>query len=99
LIAAFRRWVEPYDAVLTPPATGEAPDHSTTGDPVFCSRWSLIGAPAISIPTGAGPSGLPLGLQMVGARGKDRELLTAARWVESRLGRCSPETIAIKHGR
>jgi len=87
LIAAFGEWSAPYDAILTPPALGEAPDLATTGDPRFCSRWTFVGAPAIAIPTGIGPAGLPLGLQLVGARGGDRRLLAAARWAEARLPR------------
>src|SRR5439155_1085932 len=61
LVAAFVDWAAPYDAILTPPTTGEAPGLESTGDPRFCPRWSLIGAPAIVIPTGLGPSRLPLG--------------------------------------
>jgi len=87
LIAGFREWIAPYDAILTPPALGEAPDIATTGDPRLCSRWTFLGAPAIVIPTGTGPSGLPLGLQLVGARGADRRLLAAADWAEKRLSR------------
>ena len=83
LIEAFARWAAPYDAVLTPPTTGEAPGRETTGDPRFCSAWSLIGAPAITIPTGLGPSGLPLGLQLVAARLNDRALLAAAAWAQA----------------
>jgi len=64
---------------------GEAPGIETTGDPRFCSRWTFVGAPALVIPTGLGPSGLPLGLQLVGARGSDRRLLAAAAWSESLL--------------
>jgi len=85
LIAAFNDWAAPYDAILTPPAMGEAPGPETTGDPRFCSRWTFVGAPALVIPTGLGPSGLPLGLQLVGARGADRRLLAAAAWAESLL--------------
>jgi Asp-tRNA(Asn)/Glu-tRNA(Gln) amidotransferase A subunit family amidase len=85
LIAAFAEWAAPFDAILTPPVTGEAPTPETTGDPRFCSRWSLVGAPAIAIPTGLGPSGLPLGLQLVAAPGDDDRLLRAAAWVEARL--------------
>ncbi|HET8569322.1 MAG TPA: amidase [Candidatus Limnocylindria bacterium] len=85
LIDAFERWVRPFDAVLTPPAFGEAPTPETTGSPRFCSRWSLLGAPAVTIPTGRGPHGLPLGLQLVGARGDDRRLLAAAAWAEARI--------------
>jgi Asp-tRNA(Asn)/Glu-tRNA(Gln) amidotransferase A subunit family amidase len=85
LIAAFADWAEPYDAILTPPTTGEAPSTDTTGDPRFCSRWSLTGAPAIAIPTGLGPHRLPLGLQLVAAPGDDARLLAAAAWVEQWL--------------
>jgi Asp-tRNA(Asn)/Glu-tRNA(Gln) amidotransferase A subunit family amidase len=85
LVSLFRLWIAPYDAILTPPAIGEAPDWRTTGDPRFCSRWSLVGAPALSMPTGLGPCGLPLGIQLVGRPGDDRRLLAAARWAEARL--------------
>ena len=85
LIAAFNEWAAPYDAILTPPVLGEAPGRETTGDPRFCSRWTFVGAPALVIPTGLGPSGLPLGLQLVGARGSDRRLLSAAAWAASLL--------------
>jgi len=87
LIATFAEWSAPYDAILTPPALGEAPEPATTGDPRFCSRWTFVGAPALAIPTGLGPTGLPLGLQLVGARGADRRLLAAAAWAEARLPR------------
>ncbi len=86
LIREFARWIEPYDAVLSPPAVGEAPSSETTGSPRFCSRWSLLGVPAVTIPTGRGPHGLPLGLQLVGARGDDRRVIGAAAWVEKRIG-------------
>ena len=85
LIAAFNEWATPYDAILTPPTVGEAPTIETTGDPRFCSRWTFVGAPALVIPTGVGPSGLPLGLQLVGARGSDRRLLVAAAWAAALL--------------
>ena len=72
-----------FDAVITPPATGEAPATlEVTGDPTFCTIWTLLGAPAVSIPVGLGPRGLPLGLQIVGAYGRDDALLGAAAWCE-----------------
>ena len=82
LVADFSAWSTSYDAILTPPAVGEAPTPETTGDPRFCSRWSLVGAPAIVIPSGLGPHRLPLGLQLVAAPGDDRRLLSAAAWCE-----------------
>jgi Asp-tRNA(Asn)/Glu-tRNA(Gln) amidotransferase A subunit family amidase len=42
-----------YSAVITPPAAGEAPATlENTGDPRFCTIWTLVGHPAITIPTG-----------------------------------------------
>jgi len=74
------------DALLTPPTTGEAPASlETTGSPIFCSLWSLCGVPAVTIPTGLGPRGLPLGLQIVGSQGQDGRLLAAAEWCEARF--------------
>lgn len=85
LVAEFAAWAADYDAILTPPATGEAPTPETTGDPRFCTRWTLVGAPALVLPTGLGPTGLPLGLQIVGSPKADMRLLTAAAWIESRV--------------
>jgi Asp-tRNA(Asn)/Glu-tRNA(Gln) amidotransferase A subunit family amidase len=82
---AFASWATPYDAIVTPAAVGEAPTPETTGDPRFCTRWSLLGAPAIVIPSGLGPHRLPLGLQLVAAPGDDRRLLAAAAWCEATL--------------
>jgi Asp-tRNA(Asn)/Glu-tRNA(Gln) amidotransferase A subunit family amidase len=86
----FARWAAPFDAVLSPPATGEAPGLDTTGDPRFCTRWTLVGAPALVLPSGRGPHGLPLGLQLIGAQGQDRRLLQAAAWVERVLTPLGP---------
>jgi aspartyl-tRNA(Asn)/glutamyl-tRNA(Gln) amidotransferase subunit A len=74
------------DALLMPPAPGSAPDPSTTGDPVFNALASGVGLPAISIPTGLAPDGLPLGIQLVGAPLAEASLLEAARWVEAVVG-------------
>jgi len=72
-----------YAAIITPPAAGEAPATLTnTGDPSFCTIWTLIGAPAITIPTGKGPNGMPLGLQIVGAAEEENYLLGTAAWCE-----------------
>ena len=74
------------DALLTPAATGEAPEGlGATGDPIFCRIWTLLGVPCLSLPILEGPAGLPLGLQIVGRRGRDADLLAAAAWVEQQL--------------
>jgi Asp-tRNA(Asn)/Glu-tRNA(Gln) amidotransferase A subunit family amidase len=76
-----------FDAAVTPPALGEAPaDLTQTGDPAFCTIWSLCGVPAVTVPTGLGPHGLPLGLQIVGPRSGDERVLEAAAWCDERIG-------------
>ena len=83
---AYASFVAPYDAVLTLPAPGEAPATlEETGNPAFCTIWTLLGVPAINIPVGLGPARLPLGLQIVGARGEDDHLLEVAAWCEAHL--------------
>jgi mandelamide amidase len=47
---------------------------------------SCAGLPGISLPTGLSQSGLPLGLEIDAAAGRDRHLLAFARRVESVLG-------------
>jgi Asp-tRNA(Asn)/Glu-tRNA(Gln) amidotransferase A subunit family amidase len=82
----FARWNEDngLDLLLLPPASGEAPQGlGYTGDPRFCSPFTLLGIPAISLPAGLGPNGLPLGIQLLAGRGKDMSLLRAAQWFES----------------
>jgi len=71
-----------YDAILTPAAPGTAPkDLTSTGDPSFCTLWTLCGMPAVSLPLLQGANGLPLGVQLVGPRDGDARLLRTARWL------------------
>ncbi len=74
------------DALIMPATTCPAPDASSTGDPAFNSPWSYTGLPAASFPTGQFVDGLPLALQLVGAKGSEAELLSVAEWCESALG-------------
>jgi Asp-tRNA(Asn)/Glu-tRNA(Gln) amidotransferase A subunit family amidase len=75
-------FIQRYDAILTPAAAGTAPvGLSSTGDPSFCTLWTLCGLPAISLPLMQGSNGLPLGVQLVGRRGYDARLLRTARWL------------------
>ena len=77
-----------FDAFLTVPAPGPAPEGlATTGDPIFCALWSFLGLPALNIPIGHAANGLPLGLQLVAAYRQDAHLLRAGRWIEIALGR------------
>jgi len=85
LIDGFDEIFARYDAVMTPAAAGTAPAMATTGDPAFCTLWTLCGFPALSLPLMSGANGLPLGVQIVGPRGDDARLLRTARWLVSRV--------------
>jgi len=75
-----------YDAILTPAAAGTAPAGlESTGDPAFCALWTLCGMPALSLPLMRGANGLPLGVQLVGARHADARLLRTARWLVEQM--------------
>lgn len=75
-----------YDAILTPATTGEAPvGLKSTGNPIFCTIWTLCGMPAITLPILQGANGMPLGVQLVGSKGDDARLLRTARWLVSNL--------------
>ncbi|MFT4582362.1 MAG: amidase [Gammaproteobacteria bacterium] len=47
-----------------------------------CWAITVTGCPAISIPAGFTPDGLPIGIQIVAPRGRDRELLEVAHILE-----------------
>ena len=75
-----------YDAILTPAAPGTAPKGlASTGDPSFCTLWTLCGMPAVSLPLMQGTNGLPLGVQLVGPCDGDARLLRTARWLAARV--------------
>lgn len=79
-------FMERYDALLTPAALGSAPKGlASTGDPVFCTLWTLCGLPAVSLPLLQDSAGLPIGVQLVGRRNFDARLLRTARWLAETL--------------
>jgi Asp-tRNA(Asn)/Glu-tRNA(Gln) amidotransferase A subunit family amidase len=79
-------FAERYDAILTPAAPGAAPRGlESTGDPSFCTLWTLTGLPAVTLPLMRGANGLPIGVQLVGPRHGDARLLRTARWLASRV--------------
>jgi Asp-tRNA(Asn)/Glu-tRNA(Gln) amidotransferase A subunit family amidase len=71
-----------YDAILTPAAVGAAPQGlASTGNPAFCTLWTLSGTPAITLPLLGDDNGLPIGVQLVGRRGDDARLMRTAAWL------------------
>ena len=78
---------EGLDAIASPPAPGAAPrDLCVTGDPSFCTLWSLTGFPSITVPSALEASGMPLGLQLAAPAAMDDPLLGVAAWSEAVIG-------------
>ena len=83
----FQSFFEDFDAILSPSASGEAPllSEGHTGDPIFCTVWTLAGLPTLNLPIMQGENGLPIGLQMVGRLRDDARLLRTAGWFMTTL--------------
>jgi Asp-tRNA(Asn)/Glu-tRNA(Gln) amidotransferase A subunit family amidase len=74
--------------LLTPSAQGEAPfGLHYTGDHRFQSIWTQLRTPAITLPTHAGPNGMPVGIQLVAPCYADDRLLAMAQLIFHALGR------------
>src|SRR6185369_463383 len=86
-------WHERYDLLLAPVTPTAAPPVETLYNSDAFPRWTkgapytlpcnLTGQPAASMPAGLTASGLPVGLQMIGAPRADHRLLRAMRAYES----------------
>jgi Asp-tRNA(Asn)/Glu-tRNA(Gln) amidotransferase A subunit family amidase len=75
----YAELTERFPVWVTPSALGAAPKGiSSTGDPRANAPFTALGVPTISIPFARDSSGLPLGLQLAAARGRDRALLATA---------------------
>jgi amidase len=85
--AEMERLFREIDLVIAPSARGEAPRGlAATGDPLFNRMWTLLFGPCVNLPAGRGPRGLPVGIQLIGARNRDADLLGDALWVSEALG-------------
>jgi Asp-tRNA(Asn)/Glu-tRNA(Gln) amidotransferase A subunit family amidase len=83
LYAALAPLLSFYDAILTPASTGPAPKGlGSTGSPAFNFLWTYLGVPALNLPL-LRVDGLPLGVQLIGARGGDGRLLSVGRRVSA----------------
>ena len=74
------------DAFLLPTAPAPPPGRESTGDASLLAPFTLLGRPAISLPSGLDADGLPIGVQLAGHRDRDADLLATAAWCEERLG-------------
>ncbi len=85
MIAEMERIRPHVDAIISLSASGPAPvGFGYTGSRSMIATWTLLGAPAWSLPVLVSDS-MPLGLQLVGFRGDDARLAGMARWMAGAL--------------
>ena len=90
LIDEFNKMFDQYDALIGPVSPTPAFKlGENTSDPVkmyladvMTVSPSLAGLPAISVPAGTTATGLPVGVQLIGARKSDAQLLALAKSLE-----------------
>ncbi|HEX5003962.1 MAG TPA: amidase family protein, partial [Gemmatimonadales bacterium] len=100
-IAALEQFLAGYDAWLLPVAPITAIRHVRPGKPIaidgakvpyttalgsYAAPFNLTGSPAVALPAGTSPDGLPIGIQLVGRRWDDDHLLAVADRVSDLLG-------------
>jgi Asp-tRNA(Asn)/Glu-tRNA(Gln) amidotransferase A subunit family amidase len=78
--------IGPLDAIMMPTTPAPAPKPPGTGNATFLVPWSFLGFPAITVPCGLSPEGLPMGLQFVATPSSDYNLLRVGAWTEDVLG-------------
>jgi len=97
LYAAVEAVFEEYDLLVTPtiavtpfeigqngpPTVNGKPPRSWRHWMCFSFPFNLTGHPAASVPAGWTDDGLPVGLQIVGPRWADRQVLAACRYLET----------------
>jgi len=96
-----RWWAQGWDLLVTPTCAQPPPrigEHLATGaDPmagmrrsaqwvVFTGQFNMTGQPAISLPMAQTPDGLPLGVQLVAAYGREDLLIRVAAQLETACG-------------
>ncbi|MFT6821296.1 MAG: fatty acid amide hydrolase 2 [Myxococcota bacterium] len=95
----------PNGVLLYPSYTRTAPRHRRMMlrpfDFACTGLFNALELPVTQVPTGRATDGMPLGVQVVGATGRDRTTLTVASWLEQDLGgwvRPTPQRYASLRG-
>ena len=101
LIAQMDRFLNQWDVYLCPVSTVPAFTHCPQGKPIevdgvklpyttACGAYTILfnftGHPVVVLPIGQSKTGLPIGVQLVGKRWKDLELLAIAREINQVVG-------------
>lgn len=74
------------DVILTPSTCGEATtDLTGISNSAFNRTWTVLQGPCVNIPAYRGPSGMPVGVQIVGPVGLDTRTLAFAQAIAATL--------------
>ena len=85
-LATLQALTEPGEILVTPAALGEATvGLDSTGNAAMHRLWTLLHVGTISLPVGTGPSGLPLGVQLIDPTGWGDHLFPAAAFAVKAL--------------
>lgn len=81
-----------YDFILSPTTPGTAFKHGDVKDPIqmylediFTVLANLTGMPAISLPLGKSAAGMPFGVQLMGKKMNDQEMLEFSKYLEEKF--------------
>jgi Asp-tRNA(Asn)/Glu-tRNA(Gln) amidotransferase A subunit family amidase len=78
--------LEGFDLLLAPCVQGAARiGLESTGDSSLQAIWTILHVPTMSLPTHRGPTGMPVGIQLIARRQDDQRLFAYARWAWERL--------------
>lgn len=87
-MAAMAEIFASCDVILTPSTCGEATtDLTGISNSAFNRTWTLLQGPCVNIPAYRGPTGMPVGVQIVGPVGSDRRTLAFAQTIAAALVR------------
>ena len=84
-IKIFDNMMLDYDFIITNSTSGIAPAVGDQEPPDPCLIWTYLHAPSINIPVFNGPNEMPFGLQLVGSRYSDLQLIRMAEYIEERF--------------
>jgi len=94
----LRNWLAGRDLLITPVLAQDPPAVGTWSGRNwivttlgvarwmgYTAQWNLAGCPAVAVPVGRSPAGMPIGLQLVGLPGSEEKLLAVAVQLEQLL--------------